>query len=196
LPSRNGRSSKVVAHSASPSHPAAQRRPWRVAAVAVIGLAQAAAILIALGLAGRTPEIAPVRQGTQIVHNDVSPGDPGPSVVRVSLPVRVEVNVDEGRLVMIRAEGQAPEVVVLTRQMTLTLNGGTKANRAEGQAPQVVVVTGQGIASALDGWCVVGGGLGGTAIVAQEMVPGVDPWYVMFNELESIAAATPRIAAR
>src|SRR5436309_265812 len=53
-PSPNGRPSKVVAHPA-PSPSAAHRRTWRLAAIALVGLAQAAAILIALGLIRFTP---------------------------------------------------------------------------------------------------------------------------------------------
>jgi hypothetical protein len=165
-PSRNGRSAKVVAHPA-PAQPAARRPAWRLAPVAWIGLAQAAAILIALILVGRTPDPSQIPQNLPIAQKNIPPGVPGPSVVRVALPVRVEVNIEEGWPVVIRAEGQVP---------------------------QVAVVTGQGMASVLEGWCVVAGGAGGTAILAQEKVPGVDPWYVMFNEAESMA--TPRIASR
>lgn len=168
-PSRNGRSSKVVVAHPAPAHPAAHRRPWRLAAIAFVGLAQAAAILITLSLVGLTPGPVPTYspQSTQIVQKDMPPPLPGPSVVRVALPVRVEVEIEEGPLVMIRADGQVP---------------------------RVVMVMGQGMASGLEGWGVAAGGLGRTAILAQERAPGVDPWYVMFNQVESIA--TPRIAAR
>jgi hypothetical protein len=120
-PSRNGHSSKVVVHPA-PAHPAAHRRPWRLTAIAVLGLGQAAAILIALGLVGRSPihDPAEILHNTPFVQQDIPPRPPVPSVVRVSLPVQVEApvrvvaSIDEGCVVMIRAGGPAPQVVEVT----------------------------------------------------------------------------------
>jgi hypothetical protein len=66
-----------------------------------------------------------------------------PSVVRVSIPVRVEWDIEEGPPVLFRAEGPVAQVVVVRD---------------------------------------------------QERAPGVDDWYVMFNDAESMDV--PRIASR
>src|SRR5262249_27931709 len=59
VPSRNGSGPKVPAHPAPVPLPApaprSRGRGWQFAAVGLVGLAQAAAVLVALGLAWRTP---------------------------------------------------------------------------------------------------------------------------------------------
>ncbi|HZW30982.1 MAG TPA: hypothetical protein VFF52_09765 [Isosphaeraceae bacterium] len=189
--SRNGRSSQVLAHPA-PGHPAAPRRTWRLAAITVLGLAQAAAILIALGLVELTPihdrnEILPK---PPLAQNEIPPGLPTPSVVRVAVPVRVEADLEEGPAVMIRMDGPAPQVVVETRPGMAAGIG-----RWSGVAGRRLLrIAGLLRAAGIEGWSVVAGGLGGAAMAVQEPAPGVDTWYVMLNEMESLDI--PRIAAR
>jgi hypothetical protein len=100
-PSRNGSGPRIFAHPAPEPAPApapvgtrSRGRPWRlVSAVALVGLAQAAAILVALGLAWQTH---PPRPG---------PGGNGrPDIVRHPVPVRAtsvvrfEAEIPEGSL--------------------------------------------------------------------------------------------------
>jgi hypothetical protein len=190
-PSRNSRSSKVLAHPA-PWHPAAPRRTWRLAAITVLGLAQAAAILIALGLV----ELAPIHDFMDVVprpplaQDEIPSGLAAPSVVRVAVPVRVEADLDEGPAVMIRMDGPAPQVVVVSRPGMAA--GIGRWSVAAGR--RLLRIAGLLRAAGIAGWSVVAGGLGSAAIAAQEPAPGVDTWYVMLNEMESLDI--PRIAAR
>jgi hypothetical protein len=100
-PSRNGSGPRILVHPAPVSAPAGPRprgRSWRLAAVALVGLAQAAAILVALGLAWRPPERrnGPPEDGPRIA------GSPAP--IRVATPVKADLDVPAGRLVVIRSE--------------------------------------------------------------------------------------------
>jgi hypothetical protein len=111
-PFRNGSSSKVVAHLVpAPLHPPADARPRRRALLAWAGLAQAAAILIAVGFAWhvRDPSrIIPVPP----IEKHTPPGVP--SAIQAASPVRVEAEIEEGRLVMIRVEGPRSRVDDMT----------------------------------------------------------------------------------
>lgn len=86
---------------AHPRHrPRTAGRRWGVGAIALIGLAQAAAILIAIGLAWQPvpqPEgpIADTHAGTA-PKVAARPGMPTP--IRVAQPVRVDAEIDEGYL--------------------------------------------------------------------------------------------------
>ncbi len=81
-------------------------RRWGVGAMALIGLAQAAAILIAIGLAWQPaprPEgpVADASASAGFVPK-VAAGKPGaPRPIRVDRPVRVDAEIDEGYLMVI-----------------------------------------------------------------------------------------------
>ena len=109
-PSLNGSGVKVLIPTApqlAPSTPGAgprrRTRPWRLAAVALVGLAQAAAILVALGLALQTPphSEAPPTDQTVITGKTESAA---PSPIRVAKPVTVKVEFEAGCLMVIRME--------------------------------------------------------------------------------------------
>src|SRR5262249_1400403 len=115
-PSRNGTSShsRIHAHSASAGR-AARFRPHRAAAFALVALAQAAAIIVvAVGLAWHNPSSRPKLQAPQTVQaHHPTPGQ-APSAVKVASPVKVEADIEEGHVVVIRAEGAVPQVVDVT----------------------------------------------------------------------------------
>jgi hypothetical protein len=108
-PSRNGSGPKLLMHPAPAPAPApAGSRPrgrsWRLTAVVLVGLAQAAAILVALGLAWQPfghrngpPEAGPPT-------DSIAPGVPSP--IRVASPVKVDLDVQAGHLMVIHAKGQ------------------------------------------------------------------------------------------
>ncbi len=109
-PSRNGTAPKVLTHPV-PTHVANPPRTWRMGAVALMGLAQAAAILVAIGLAWRGQPSAPKSQEIRVAQ-DKTPSPPrAPSAIRVDSPVRVEANIEEGRLLVILADGPVPQVM-------------------------------------------------------------------------------------
>jgi len=107
---RNGSTPRVAPSAAQPS-PSSRPRPWSFAAVASFGVAQAAAVLLVVGLVWQS---FPLSQNAQIAKR------PGPtlsaptssSVDAASLSIEIE----EGNLVVIRSEGQKPEVLVLTSE--------------------------------------------------------------------------------
>jgi hypothetical protein len=124
-PSRNGSGPKFLVHPATatatapaPSGPSARPRgrSWRLAAVALVGLAQAAAILIALGLAWWPPKRP---AGPQGVESHIA-GNPAPAVpvpIRVAAAVKVDdVDIPAGSLTMIRVgetKAQSEDVMFL-----------------------------------------------------------------------------------
>jgi hypothetical protein len=120
-PSLNGGGVKVLIPTApqlAPSTPGAgprrRTRPWRLAAVALVGLAQAAAILVALGLALQAPpdSEAPPTDQTVITGN---PEPAAPSPIRVAKPVTVKEEFEAGCLMVIRMEeGTAPRLINAT----------------------------------------------------------------------------------
>jgi hypothetical protein len=105
--SRNGSSPKIWE---SVVHPSAASRPRRrsVAAASLLGLAQAAAVLFAISLAW---QFFPFEK----FHNAKRPGAPAGNseAVDAALP---SVDIEEGSLVLIRSEGEKPEVLVLTSE--------------------------------------------------------------------------------
>jgi hypothetical protein len=111
-PSRNGTSPQQLEHPAAASlGPAARSRTWRLAPMALIRLASAAALLIALGLAWHLTDSSRTGRMIPIAKQPDQPIPPHvPSVIRVSHPVRVEADIEEGRQVVIRAEGTTPQV--------------------------------------------------------------------------------------
>jgi hypothetical protein len=112
-PSRNGSGPRILAHPApapvaAPAGPRSRGRSWRaVAAVALVGLAQAAAILVALGLAWRpVPRPGPHRDGRiDLVQT------PTPAPIRVAAAVRIETEIPTSSWMMIVAEGPEAKVV-------------------------------------------------------------------------------------
>jgi hypothetical protein len=146
-PSLNARGVKVLiptaphlAPSTSGAGPRRRTRPWRLAAVALVGLAQAAAILVALGLALQAPphSQAPPTDQTAIADN---PEPAAPSPIRVAKPVTVKEEFDAGCLMVIRMEeGKAPQLINATPEEMNTGSDPALAilNLMEGSgAPQV-----------------------------------------------------------
>jgi hypothetical protein len=108
--SRNGLTPDVAPSAAQPS-PSSRPRPWSFAAVASFGLVQAAAVLLAVGLVW---QFFPLSQNTQIARRS------GPTLsATISSTVdaaSLSIEIEEGNLVVIRSEGQKPEVLVLTSE--------------------------------------------------------------------------------
>jgi hypothetical protein len=99
-PSRNGVAPKILVHPGStPAGHRTRGRTWRFAAVALVGLAQAAAILVALGLAWRTPP-----------RPDGQPRAPEIIAVRWDVDVEVQADLEPGSLMMIRLGQQSSRV--------------------------------------------------------------------------------------
>ncbi len=116
-PSRNGSGPRFLAHPAAasvaaPAGPRVRGRSWRAAAaVALVGLAQAAAILVALGLAWRpVPRPDVRRDGGGIVQNP-TPAPTHPAPIRVATAVKVDAEVPTSSLILIVAEGSEAKVV-------------------------------------------------------------------------------------
>ena len=90
---------------AHPRHrPRAATRRWGLGAVALIGLAQAAAILVAFGLAWQPsprPEDPAPGSGSGAPRVAATPGAPTP--IRVDSPVQLDADIDEGYLMVIHA---------------------------------------------------------------------------------------------
>ena len=85
-------------------------RFWRlVSAGALVGLAQVAAILVALGLAWRTPPSRPDarREGGLDLASHPVP-------IRVTTPVTLDAEIPEGSLKLLRTEGTTGRVVDVT----------------------------------------------------------------------------------
>jgi hypothetical protein len=108
------------------THPTNQRRPRRFLAIALIGLAQAAAILIAVGLAWHPQRPAPIHQNQRIAHNtDLTPLHQ-PSAVRGGREVRIELEFDEGQVMKICLDGTSARVQDLTPpEMAYRISSGT-----------------------------------------------------------------------
>jgi hypothetical protein len=105
-PSRNGVAPKILVHPGSvPTGPRTRGRTWRFAAVALVGLAQAAAILVALGLAWRTPP----RPDGQPRAPELLPVSL-PQAVRWEVDVEYQADVQPGSLPMIRLGQQSGRV--------------------------------------------------------------------------------------
>jgi hypothetical protein len=102
-PSRNGSGPKVLVHPApapAPADPRTRGRAWRFGAVAAVGLAQAAAILVALGLAWQTqPRPDRPRNGPPLVDAH--------SLRSVPVAIRSEKRVD------VNAEFEPSSVMVI-----------------------------------------------------------------------------------
>ncbi len=114
---RNGFTPELLTSSTSipaPTHPTNQRRPRRFLAIALIGLAQAAAILIAVGLAWHPQGPAPAHQNPQIAHNTDLVLPHQPSAIRGGREVRIDLEFEEGHVMKICVDGNSAQVQDLT----------------------------------------------------------------------------------
>jgi hypothetical protein len=137
-------------------------RPWRLAAIGLVGLAQAAAILLAVGLAWHQTDPSQTPQKIPKTTDWVSSPMTSDSVVHIAFPAAgFPVVVDEGHLIVIH-EGKQEHKVVLPIFMA---NLSMLVIHADGQAPKVMDQTPEGGAFGL-----------------------VDDWYVMYNAVESMAS--------
>ncbi|MGP0062460.1 MAG: hypothetical protein ACLQGP_02500 [Isosphaeraceae bacterium] len=120
-------STKVIthfdsAHTQTANHSRTQRF---VAIAAMVGLAQAAAILIAMGLAWQAEPGAPARKLPPIAQNP-TPAPHAPSMIRVDTPVVFEADIEEGHLMKFRMDGPKPERVDVTPpEMAYGIGDGT-----------------------------------------------------------------------
>jgi hypothetical protein len=158
-------------------------RPWNLAAIGLVGLAQAAAILLAVGLGwyhsspSQTHQIAKFPDSTSFASNSES-------VVRIAIPEEgFPVVVDEGHLVVIHEGRQEHKVVVPVFMANLAI----LVIQADGQAPKVIDhAPGRVVAANVKWWkkapkAVDQAHEGGVFF-------GVDDWYVMYNAVESMAS--------
>jgi hypothetical protein len=114
--SRPDTPSKVFIHS-GPAHtqPANRPRTRRIVTIALIGLAQAAAILIAVGLAWHGRPGPAKQQNPQVARNPIPAPPRGPQAIRVSQAVIVaEIDIEEGHQIMIRVDGSESKLVDVT----------------------------------------------------------------------------------
>ncbi len=101
----------------SPSHtqPANRPRTRRSLAIALIGLAQAAAVVIAVGLAWHGRPGPAKQQDPQVAQNPIPALPRGPQAIRVSQAVIVaEIDIEEGHQIMIRMDGSESKLVDVT----------------------------------------------------------------------------------
>jgi hypothetical protein len=123
---RLGASPKIITHSVpAPTQPSNRAHARRFAAIVLMGLAQAAAILVALGLAWRVERPSQTPRNPQIAQNNTPSPPRVPSVIRVSQPVMFEVDIEEGHLMKFCVDGPAPRVEDVTPQMAFGIRDGT-----------------------------------------------------------------------
>jgi len=92
----------------------------------LIGLAQAAAILIAMGLAWHPQGPAPAHQNNQIAQTPVPALAHQPSAVRGGREVRIDLEFDEGHVMKICVDGSTARVQDLTPpEMAYQISSGT-----------------------------------------------------------------------
>ena len=107
---RAGSTPEDARTTSQPFH-SSRRRLWSFATIATFGLAQAAAVLLVVAVAWQA---LPLTQNGQIATN------PDSAVSKVASPATegalLSVDIEEGNLVVIRSEGQKPEVLVLTSE--------------------------------------------------------------------------------
>jgi hypothetical protein len=116
-PSRNGSGPKFLVHAGPepapasvPTGPRTRGRAFQLAAVALVGLAQAAAILVALGLAWRTqPHPVGTRKPPVIVPDRTLPAVP--VAIRSEKEVKVKAEIEGGSMVVIYVDEKVGRVV-------------------------------------------------------------------------------------
>jgi hypothetical protein len=129
--SRNGSTSRFGASVIQPSSSSSyRRRPF--AAIVGFGLAQAAAVLLAVGLVWHS--IPSFQKPHSIKRPNPSITSP-PSVDAALLPIEI----DEGNLVVIRSEGEKPEVLIFESSPFGFDEWLPMLNFAESVAPNSVV---------------------------------------------------------
>jgi hypothetical protein len=154
-------------------------RRWRLA---MIGLAQAAAVLVTAGLLWRQFSPSHTGQITEDADLTSSPRN-SESVVRVTIPEEgLPVVVDEGHLVVIHEGRQELKVAVPIFLADLSM----LVVHADGQVPRVVDRTPRKVVAREQWWK--------PAPQVKGQIPeggvswGVDDWYVMYNAVESMAS--------
>ena len=163
--SRNGSGPRIlVAPAPVTARPRGRFR--RLGAIVLVGLAQAAAILVALGLAWQTPPRPDGPRTPKPAFADNS-APAVPVAIRVTSPVKVDVEIQEGRLMLIPASGASWVVADRAGAMIPGVGGLLRAEMA--------------VARVVD-------------LTPPEMNFSSDPGLVILNTIESIA--TPQVAAR
>jgi hypothetical protein len=100
--SANGSAAKLEGQFA-PRKPLPRPNPWRLATIGLVGLAQAAAVFLAVALTWQTSTSSRLGQITD--HRKITPSP---------VPMAPGVEIEEGRLVVIRVDGPTARVVDLT----------------------------------------------------------------------------------
>ncbi len=142
-----------------PNRVPSRSRPWTFTAIALLGLGQAAAVFLAISLAGR-PSATP--RSPQIANHStpVPPFAAAPTVALSDMKLlSLSVEIDEGQQVVIRFDGPAAKVVDLTPE---------------------------GVSRSVDDWYVMLNVADVSAIPACLLPVCVDDWYVMLNVAESL----------
>jgi hypothetical protein len=155
-------------------------RPWRPVVIGLVGLAQAAAIFLAVGLAWR--QVATPSQTAKLA-NSISSSPNSELDLRIAYPAEgLPIVVDEGHLVIIH-EGRQENKVLLPVFMA---NLSMVVIEADGQAPKVVDRTPRRMPADEQWWKKAPK----IKDQAREVGPlfGVDDWYVMYNEVESMVS--------
>jgi hypothetical protein len=183
--STNGSPAVVELPPKGPRH-SPRSHSWRLARISLVGLAQAAAILFAVGLSlhqSRSPQrqqIAKTAASTSSLSN-------AESVVRIAFPAEgFPVVVEEGHSVVIhwgRQERKAELPIFLAGFSMLMIH-------ADGQAPKVVDQTPEGVPGVLAHvkWWKKTPKAKKEPKATDQMPFGVDDWYLMYNEVESMAS--------
>lgn len=109
----NGSVAAVETPYGLPSNSAGSRA-WNWAAIGLIGLAQAAAILIAVGWTWRISSRSSLPQTTVATHSATSTQDSSPAAKKSDLLAASSVEIEAGRWVVIRVEDPVVKVVDLT----------------------------------------------------------------------------------
>jgi len=110
-PAPNGSQLRVGSDSTA-SRLAPRPGRYRFARIALIGVAQAAAVLVAVGLSWHTPEPGRMRTKADPVVQLADRKHPD-----AIAPTVADIEIEEGQLIVIREEGSKPEVVDLTPEM-------------------------------------------------------------------------------
>jgi hypothetical protein len=184
-------------------------RPWgTLGAMGVIGLAQAAALLLAIGLSWHAPVKVPplpasLSQDPRITQHPIR-------------SLNSEIEVRQGQVVLIRSEGAGVEVVDLPAQETpngmdgwlLVYNefepfsmseieveeGQVVLIRSQDSKVDVIDLTAQETAHVVGRWLLDRNEVERTLLLGQLRSWSVDQWMFVYNELEWLAG--PALALR